>query len=70
MKTIARIADYLAWTSAVVQLFVLLSTCVSGFTEMQLGLAVIGQVAFFGFLCISTLAGESRVPARNEVRQG
>lgn len=70
MKTIGRLAHYLAWTFACMQLFVLLSTCVTGFTEVRLGLVVIGQVAFFGFLSISTLADESRVPVRRHLRQG
>jgi hypothetical protein len=52
------------------EILVLLSTCVSGFTELRLGLAVIGQVAFFGFLFISTLADESRIAVRQRVRHG
>jgi hypothetical protein len=70
MKTVATAAHYLAWTFACMEIFVLLSTCVSGFSELQLGLAVIGQVAFFGFLFVSTLADERRVAVRQQVRHG
>lgn len=70
MRTVSRIAHYVAWTFACLQIVVLLSTCVGGFSEVRLGLAVIGQVAFFGFLFISTLADENRVGVRQHVKQG
>lgn len=70
MKTVSRVAQFLAWTFAAVQLLVLLSTCASGFSEMQLGLTVLSQVAFFAFLLISTVADHSRVAVRARVRNG
>ena len=70
MRTIGRTAHYLAWTFACMQIVVLLSSCVSGFSEVRLGLAVIGQVAFFVFLSISTLADETRTTVRQQVREG
>jgi hypothetical protein len=70
MKTVAKAAHYVAWTFACLQMVVLLSACVVGFSELQLGLAVIGQVAFFGFLFISTLAEEPGAAVRQEVRRG
>jgi hypothetical protein len=70
MRTVARAAHYIAWTFACMEILVLLSTCVSGFSELKLGLAVIGQVAFFGFLYISTLADEPRIAVRQHVRHG
>jgi hypothetical protein len=69
METVGRVAHYAAWTFAVMQILVLLSTCLTGFSEVQLGLAVIGQVAFFGFLFISTLAEGSRIPVRGQARE-
>ena len=70
MKTISSVAQFLAWAFAALQLVVLLSTCLSGFSEIRLGLTVISQVAFFVFLFISTLADQSRIAVRAKVRHG
>jgi hypothetical protein len=70
MRTISRVAHFLAWTFGALQLAVLLSTCLTGFSEMRLGLTVISQVAFFAFLFISSLADQTPVTVRTRVRHG
>ena len=66
MRTIGKLAHYIAWTFAVLQIVVLLSACLSGFSAVQLGIAVFSQVAFFAFLFISTMAEAAQTAVRTD----
>lgn len=70
MKTVSRAALWLAWVCALVQIAALLSACAGGFSETRLGLTVVGLVAFFAFLYVSTIADQSRAAVRAEARDG
>lgn len=64
MRFIGKLTHYIAWTFAVLQIGVLLSACLSGFSAVQLGLAVFSQVGFFAFLFISTMAEAAQSTVR------
>ena len=70
MKTVGKVAHFLAWTFAYLQIAVLLSTCLSGFSELKLGLVIVSQIAFFGFLFLSKLAEESPIAVRSGLGNG
>ena len=70
MKTISKASHIIAWGFAFLQIAVLLIACVRGFSEVCLGLAVVGQVAFVFFLYISTITEQSSVAVRARVRHG
>ncbi len=69
MRTISKVSHIIAWLCAFLQLAVLLSACLRGFSEVSLGLAIVGQVAFVLFIYISTITDQS-VAVRARVRHG
>ena len=70
MKTISKASHVIAWIFAFLQIAVLLSACLRGFSELSLGLAIVGQVAFVFFLFISTITDQPPVAVRARVRHG